>query len=103
MLEPPGLASGASSRQANGTSAQGFQDLENRLVIGLFALLVHVDVANNTLAVDHEDRPLRAAIGSQHAVLDCHVAVRPEVAEERIVDPAKRLGPGAKTGSVVDR
>ena len=69
-----------------------------QLIIGrLVVFVVDIDVADNPLLVDDEDGALGVAFGSQYAVVLGHRAVRPKVAQQRVVDAAQALCPGFET------
>src|SRR2546428_13611041 len=55
---------------------------------------MHVDVPNDTLAVDDDDRPLGSTdLRVEHAVGLRDLAMRPEVRAERVLDPAEGIRP----------
>jgi len=59
------------------------QLFEEKLLVGLLADLVHVDISNDTLLVDEEDRTFGESPIPQHAEFLRNVTVRPEIGEQR--------------------
>jgi hypothetical protein len=99
---PDVCACAAIAQSANATQSETIslltelrELLEQPLFVGLFADLVNVDVAEDALLVDDEERPFRHPFSSQDAVLFRHVAVRIEIREQRERDPADVLSPSA--------
>lgn len=64
--------------------------------------VVDVDVADDTGFVDDKDGPLGVAFVRQDPVLLGNRAVRPKIAEERVVDAAQAVSPGFEAGNVID-
>lgn len=66
---------------------------EKDLIAGLIINIVNVDVLNDALFVDDEDRPLGVSLRAKHAVQLSHLAVGPEIAHQRVRNPAEAIGP----------
>jgi hypothetical protein len=63
---------------------------------------VNVDITKDAAFVDHEDGPFGVTFGAQHAVTFCYPAMRPEIAEQRIMtDAAQAICPGFQTWDMV--
>ena len=71
------------------------QLLGDLFLVGHFAESVHIDVADDARAVDDDDRALGPAdLLVEDAVGLRDLSVRPEVAAQRVLGPAERIGPG---------
>jgi len=63
---------------------------------------VDIDIADDPVLIDNKDGPLGVAFGGKDAVFLGDCAVRPEIAEQGVVDAAQTVRPGYKTGDVID-
>ena len=61
-----------------------------------------IDVADDPVLIDNKDGPLGVAFGGKDAVFLGDCAVRPEIAEQRVVDASQAVCPGDETGNVID-
>jgi hypothetical protein len=61
-----------------------------------------IDITDDAVLIDDKDSPLGVTLGGQDAVLFGDCAVRPEIAEEGIVDPTQAVSPGFETGDMID-
>jgi hypothetical protein len=65
---------------------------QNR-VLGLISDVVDIDVPNDAILVDYEDRTFGDAFLAEDVVLESDVAVRPEIAQQGIRNSAQRRRP----------
>src|SRR5579871_4780923 len=86
----PAARSAASSRRRLLQTSEFFEEL---LFVGLLSEFVDVDVTDDAVLVDDEERTLGHPFGPQDAVCLGHRAVRIEVAQQRKRDSAERFGP----------
>jgi hypothetical protein len=64
---------------------------------------VNVDVADDTVLIEEENRPFRVALdGAKDAVFLDYRGVGPKIAEKGVVDAAEAFGPGYKGRNMVD-
>jgi hypothetical protein len=81
--------------QCGGDGRVAFGQLvEEHLVAGLFADIMHVNVAQNALGINDEDSAFREPVRAQNAVFLSGGAVGPKIAEQGIGDAAQAVGPG---------
>ena len=63
---------------------------------------MNINIANNACLVDNKDRPLRFSIfGAKNAIFFGDCPMRPEVAEEGIIDAAQAFSPGNNAGDMI--
>ena len=63
---------------------------------------MNVDVLNDSLFIDDENRALSVPFMAQNIVALGDRPVRPEITQQRIRDPAQAFTPGVQAGNVVD-
>jgi hypothetical protein len=81
------------------------QNVEDLIVVGLLADVVDVDVADDSLLIDDDDRALAdPRLLDPHAILLRDFSLRVKVCQEReLLDPTERLREGYVTGNAIDR
>src|SRR5688500_10174404 len=83
----------AHSSEANASTLNLSQFVEQYGILGLIADRMDVDIANLPLLIDDKNRSLCEPFRSQHAELQRGVAVGPEVADQRVRNPTERFRP----------
>jgi len=61
-----------------------------------------VDVTDETLFIDDKKSSFGVTFCAQHPVFLSYFAMRPKVAQQRIIDTAQALSPSFKTGYVIN-
>ena len=75
---------------------------QQNFVVGLVINVVDVNITNNAILVDDEQRPLGMSFfGTQNPILRGNSAVWPKVAQERIADAPQAFRPSGQTGDVI--
>ena len=63
---------------------------------------MNVDIPDEAFIIEQKDRPFGLAFCRQHPVARGYFTVRPEIAEQWIVDAVERLGPGFQRWKRID-
>jgi len=71
-------------------------------VLRLITDRMDIDVTDDTLLIDDENSTLRETFPTKHTIFQCRLAVRPEVAEQRISNIAQRFCPRFDHRDVID-
>ena len=82
--------------------AQFFDLIEKHPVAGLVVDVMDIDVTDDAVVIDDEDGSLSVPFAPEDAVFHCHFPMRPEIAEDGIVDAAKCFRPCLQAGNVIN-
>ena len=81
---------------------QAAQHGKDIFVFRLLIDIVNVGIADKAKFIHNKDGALRGTIRAQHTVSFRNSAVRPEVAQQRVVDSAQALSPRLQAGDMVN-
>jgi hypothetical protein len=77
----------------------GFHQL---LVAGLLVNIVDINIPDRAGFIDNKYGSLGFSLRAQNTVLLCDTAMRPEIAQQWIIDAPQAFGPGLQAGNMVN-
>ena len=79
-----------------------FQLSQEHFIVGLVVNIMNVNVAEVPIRINNKDGSFAASFFAQDVIFPAYRAVRPEVAQQRVIDAPQTFRPCLQTGDVIN-